>query len=388
MSKIRDLSAKLLSNEIFHFYNSQVKYQYFPSHLEKLLKEYVKVITNRDFWEELYGVYYSNDNDAMQGFKVFPTAINELCEGIIRSVNSYYKGYVKDAYKYLEDGLVRGINYNREDLSIFKETSKTYLSGELKLYRIRLRKKNSYNEFLREEMFHIPFEKRGNVLTQRFSIPGHPSLYLGGSIYVCWEELEQPQVNLIYGSRFENSKPLNIIELIRTEDLLSITEGMDDRSFSREILRFMLTFPLNIACSIKTKNRDDVFKPEYIIPQLFLQFIMEHKEQIDGIKYYSTRINYNRIENVGPYNYVFPTRTINETGHCSVLKDKFALTDPVLWEYEQISRENFGARMGNGPRKGISIELYKGRKVPYDWTAFFAIESALDFSGMILKNIP
>jgi hypothetical protein len=44
----------------------------------------------------------------------------------------------------------------------------------------------------REEMFHVPFELRHKIAPQRYSIPGLPSLYLGGSLYTCWVEMRQP----------------------------------------------------------------------------------------------------------------------------------------------------------------------------------------------------
>lgn len=40
-----------------------------------------------------------------------------------------------------------------------------------------------------DEMFHIPLNKRRMVTTQRYSTPGYPCLYLGKSIYTCWEEM-------------------------------------------------------------------------------------------------------------------------------------------------------------------------------------------------------
>ena len=43
--------------------------------------------------------------------------------------------------------------------------------------------------FSKDEMFHIPYDKRNLVGNQRFSLSGLPCLYLGGSSYICWEEL-------------------------------------------------------------------------------------------------------------------------------------------------------------------------------------------------------
>ncbi|MFW1494652.1 hypothetical protein ACEV9S_24505, partial [Vibrio parahaemolyticus] len=50
-----------------------------------------------------------------------------------------------------------------------------------------------------------------------------------------------------------------------------------------------MTWPLIAACSIRVKNPSDNFKPEYIIPQLLLQWARDYKS-IDGIRYTSTHI--------------------------------------------------------------------------------------------------
>ncbi|WP_293880615.1 MULTISPECIES: hypothetical protein [unclassified Sphingobacterium] len=59
----------------------------------------------------------------------------------------------------------------------------------------RLRVINQNYPLSKEDLFHIPFDKRSLVSTQRFSISGLPSLYLANSIYVAWEEMKRPSMN-------------------------------------------------------------------------------------------------------------------------------------------------------------------------------------------------
>ena len=54
------------------------------------------------------------------------------------------------------------------------------------------------------EMFHIKYELRGKVQTQRCSFPGLPCLYLGCSSYVCWLELNRPQRLMINEWNYSN----------------------------------------------------------------------------------------------------------------------------------------------------------------------------------------
>ncbi|MGG2305084.1 hypothetical protein ACE4Z6_27055, partial [Salmonella enterica] len=77
----------------------------------------------------------------------------------------------------------------------FSKTMETRVSKYSKMLNIRkyspnqnfyrIREKNDNQVYSSNEMFHIPFQLRGKVITQRYSIPGFPSLYLGTSLYVC-----------------------------------------------------------------------------------------------------------------------------------------------------------------------------------------------------------
>lgn len=62
-------------------------------------------------------------------------------------------------------------------------------------------------------MFHIPITMRRQVGTERYSIPGYPCLYLGNSIYVCWEEMNRPLMSSCWVSRLKNTEELELEEL-------------------------------------------------------------------------------------------------------------------------------------------------------------------------------
>ena len=70
-------------------------------------------------------------------------------------------------------------------------------------------------------MFHIPFNKRGKVETQRYSAPGYPCLYLGSSVNACWEELGQPRFDDMMVSRFvvKEAFPVLDLRMPKEEDL-------------------------------------------------------------------------------------------------------------------------------------------------------------------------
>ena len=60
----------------------------------------------------------------------------------------------------------------------------------------RMRNQEKYKRlFPANEMFHIPFQLRGKVNTQRYSLPGYPCLYISRSIWATWEEMHEPQLS-------------------------------------------------------------------------------------------------------------------------------------------------------------------------------------------------
>src|SRR5690606_27062195 len=182
--------------------------------------------------------------------------------------------------------------------------------------------------YQKKEMFHIPFELRNKVSTQRFSIPGFPSLYLGRTIYICWEELNRPSIDKIQAIRYKNIKPLKLLDL---------TPPIKDCEDIDELYRFFMTFPLIMCCSVKVKDTSDTFKPEYIIPQLLLQWI-RNNDSLDGIQYKSTHIT-SKVFNDSTelINIVLPVKTNDESGICKKLVAYFESTEVISWNLHQFA---------------------------------------------------
>lgn len=376
MSKLKERSIALLQNKLFQETFICPDNTHFPLFVKSKFDEYLSIINNKDFWNEFIPIYY-NKHELGTEQTVFIPMIRGLCENIIKCLNNYYDGKTHQAY----NDLVAGLD------SITFKTGKLYTEGfgtieaeSLNLYRLR---KREDHEFLPKELFHIPFDKRERIDTQRYSIPGHPSLYAGDSIFVCWAELNQPSIKDVYACRLTNAKGLKIIELIQPQDLASrISLLEDDVSIGREIFRFIFMFPVIAASSFKTINPLAKFKSQYIIPQLFLQYVRNNHTTIDGIKYFSTRIDYKRIKNIGIYNYVFPTVTRAEKDYCKDLISKFKLTNPFLWEYEEISRAAPSAYVSSGFQSEKMLELNQGIKKNYEDTVFSEIEIILNHQNI------
>ena len=159
---------------------------------------------------------------------------------------------------------------------------------------------------------------------------------------------------------------------------------------NKQYYKYLSTWPLMAACSIRVKNSDNVFKPEYIIPQLLLQWVRSNKE-IDGIRYWSTHVEKRPINfNAELYNLVLPVKESKENGVCSTLGNMFKITEPVSWPNHQFALGGVIFIDNDKENKVINekipeIELIKGMKYPYSYSIFGKLEKYLSY--LKLKEI-
>ncbi|PWS26195.1 hypothetical protein DHW03_15485 [Pedobacter yonginense] len=223
----------------------------------------------------------------------------EFLNGITDAIDLYYAGKPSEAYLALADTISNRVAKNKSMIRIGE-----YEIGE-SFYRSRIGTDNFL--YKKNQMFHIPFELRGNVATQRYSIPGFPSLYLGKTIYVCWEELKRPDLNIFQVSKLENTDVVTYIDLTPPD----FTSGL----YNTKVFGYLMAWPLIAACSLKVSNPNSHFKPEYIIPQLLLQWVRNENE-VDGIKYNSTNIPAKTIRSDGEFhNLVFLLKKMPPKGY-------------------------------------------------------------------------
>lgn len=211
------------------------------------------------------------------------------------------------------------------------------------------------------ELFHIPFSKQGRVETQRYSASGLPCLYLGSSLYGCWEEMKRPSLQSCMFSRCETTEGFSCLDLV-------IPEEVDSNEEMRSLL---ITIPLIIACSVRVgkEHEKDVFKPEYIMPQTLLQIVsmfdegnkqMMKTDGYIGIRYKSVCQNSefgfpdNKFDNV-----VIPAKS---TGfeYDQRLCELFSMTKPTCEEFERIRQRDIVFDGGGAFNMPTPEELYEG----------------------------
>lgn len=152
-------------------------------------------------------------------------------------------------------------------------------------------------------------------------------------------------------------------------------------SYGLNLLDYIITWPLIFVCSIRTEEKDNTFKPEYIIPQILMQFVRRN-ENIHGIKYFSNNIDYSK-QNIGNfYNIAIPVIEMKEKGYCNLLKGAFNMTESIsVQKIEavfggQTSTYLHGEKYNDEIDK---IEIIKGKPRPYSDSLFHEMETQLTF---------
>lgn len=299
-------------------------------------------------------------------------SITDICAKIRNIVSNSLRGFQSTAALQLQN-LIQG----KIGLAPKINLTNTILTCNIDSDFYRIRQLPSVYEIEAKELFHIPISKRGIVKTQRYSIPGYPCLYLGKSIYGCWEEMRRPPMHICAVSRFQNIKELKFINLARpSKEALMYSE-------------YQKLVPLIIACMIPVANDSDTFKPEYIIPQLIFEWFLKnrkfHNQTIHGIAYTSTHLN---DEFFFPYdkfiNYAIPVFDVREKHKyykelCSI----FHLTQPTTNDIEKL-KGGYGI---DGGRFGYTDENEE-RASNYEASDFGHLEARLkDIGNFPLQTI-
>lgn len=312
MSRTKDKLYSLLRNEEGDYSKSKSLTELWRS-IVKFLFDYYKTTNWRGMFSRM----------PMKELKALKKNVNLL----VQSIN------VGDTQKGLDS--LKSILFD-EAKNLLLNDNKPLMKGSITY---RMRKREDYDLYHNQEMFHIPFDNLKAVSSYRYSISGFPCLYLGASLYSCWEETRRPDLLMVNFSAFRNTKGLNFIDILCPDDIDSMTN----------LVRFII-FAL---CTDIVNPCDDnnSFKFQYAVPELILSLLIHEKginnpavNDIDGIRYISTRyFRDTEMFGVEPifYNYVIPIKEYTKEGHCPQLRKLFKVTDAKAYFDRMLRQYNF-----------------------------------------------
>lgn len=287
------------------------KEKFFPDELSYIFDKLIEVMTKSDFvcldeTEEELGV---RTVDIVQ-------SISQDKKRILKFIDYYMNGKLSSCFHafYLWWN-------NRPFNSYDDEYEKTYF------YRMRERKKDE-KAFEYGDLLHIPFDKRGIIGNQRYSINGFPCLYVSTSLYESWEELRRPHLQNLYAIAIAFTKSLRFLDLRLAREIRSIDQ----------LRAYLFRLPLILACSIKVMEDSATFKPEYILSQTLLHSI---RKDLDGILYTSLRKDYAFYDSdfdkcSNSDNIVLPVKTNKNKGHCEEMMKIINVSEVLNFEHEMI----------------------------------------------------
>lgn len=316
---------------------------YFPSFFFDHLEEYFATINNNTD-PDFLGSLYKND-DIKENESSFKTQLNKVINGLKQTIEAYLDGLPSKSYTIFKETI------NETYLKIALQTSQIkHIRRDQNFYRVRVGEMTE--PIIPSELFHIPFDKRKLVGTQRFSIPGFPCLYAGNSLAVSFKEIDvftDEKLASTKIARITNNSNILIVDI----DPYKISQVIYNPIFGKnakwvnDVYQASLLYPLIAACHCKISYTGEArFKIEYIIPQLLLQWFKETTENklIQGIRYLSNRID-TTDDPDKMYNYVFPVIGQKECGHCDHLKHLFKVSEVIKVADFSFSQTHFSDKV-------------------------------------------
>lgn len=243
----------------------------------------------------------------------------------------------------------------------------------------RLREASSFEKVDRGGIFHIPFHLRHLVTPRRYSLLGLPMLYVGSTLFVCWEELGRPSFDGLWvaAMRLRKNCKVHVLDFGYRPALLAalLANTQGNIPASRFAVAHAILWPLIAACSFPRTFEDAAFIEEYILPQQVIALLVETGD-FDGVRYFSNRV-YGYGGEFLTQNFVFPAQPETEKGYCPKLSGIFEVTPPMPLPMVKLLGPPLNQQKPLMNHRTGTIEVYSGHEVAYQDTEFAKTESLL-----------
>lgn len=367
-----ELIAKISNEQLKDFVYKQKDVLMLPIEVERGNLVFAELFNRWDTFVKLI-----SETEWLQGSLPI---IQKLIYYIKRAIKCYYALNIVAS-----NNAMRNLLKFIQNMSFVSELDKLYCDNESLLwYRARV---GNFNSYTKDDMKHIPFNKRKKITNQRYSINGIPCLYLGSSVLSCWEEMNRPSSDTLWVSWYRPKYPtaIKILNLGFTAFMIAHPKYINSTKFCREqiIHEFFELWILQSACSVIVKETDRSFIEEYIVPQLLMQNISYIG--VDGVQYFSVKMQDAYFEQYGwlSRNLAFPAKdTMKGEQHSKGIDVMFTSSIPV-----NIGMLNQGVMPMAIPDRSIanvnlaraesSVAITKDLYCSYSDTIFYRIEQEL-----------
>ena len=301
-----------------------------------------------DFLSEHLSQYYAEIKCAIEGKNDFLGAffiemlkdkmpiLEDICGEIPKVLAHYSNGHIKNAYisssalfDRIASNFMLGVSWYGDSGNFYR-----IRQGDFRINDPTNSKKQ------KTELFHIKRELRNRIGAYRYSVAGYPCLYLASDRELAWFECGMPKqfsfCQMIITEEGEDGLRLIDFSQRPLDFLSSFTIWLlNERRHNKEdkdiipiydlLIRYIITYPLAAACSIKVKDRGNKYVEEYIFPQLLMSWIREN-DDIDGVRYKSS-LNSTLVQGMGAINIALPVKEFRDDGLDKRLTAKIGVSD-------------------------------------------------------------
>ncbi len=233
-----------------------------------------------------------------------------------------FKGRQFEAYEKLERF------FTSDNLHYLLLLPQSIMKKDISFYRLR---KNYSDKEGRGGMFHVPFELRHLVSNSRYGQPGYPVLYLCGSLYPAFFEINATDWHEVTYSIFK----------LKQESLfLDLSYPNLNNPKIWDYYSLFAFYPLLMATMVTVKHQDAPFKPEYVLPQLMMTLLRLHgSDSFLGIMYMSNKApESNDLTSINVRNFAIMIQGADaRKGYDLELAQKFTMTNPIHCDHSKMA---------------------------------------------------
>ena len=328
-----------------NFEDKPLRYNWYETNLVKFLTKYslpmeynndfLKILRKirRDFLSDFKSILIGGEikaysDDVYIKFSNAYSFIDKLFRNLISIVSNWEAGKISES-----EVLIESIFCNLERDFYITNIDQGWFNHEFFRVRVASEKESFKNRPL--ELFHIPYQKRYLARNDRYNMAGKINLYLSTCLNLAWRECNMPEK--FYYSKFNadyeivnNWKFLCFLspQSICTDYLVAGIFN-DPDSVSGLIVRYLKTLPLIIVCSLVNRHGNVAYKPEYVIPQLVMNWIKQHSDRIRGVLYFPCTLQ-KSMRSWNGYNIAIPVTDFKEKGYSAELRAAFKIGNPIL----------------------------------------------------------